>query len=190
MCSELCVAHRVFIVCSLSIASLSPRQVIRLLVDQARHSWPNTPINKSFKWQVFGKISAKFSLCRQSAINLEDVKTTETTRWNFENNPLPKHCKFKYFEATTRTTETTTTLKATPSHQNHPVLGLRRGPFRTKNATEPEAILFHYHPIFLSAAKWCRFSQEKQVCMSPLHSVCKSCSELSPPTEFALHSEF
>ena len=41
---------------------------MRLLVDQARHSWPNTPINKSFKWQAFGKISAKFSLCRQSAI--------------------------------------------------------------------------------------------------------------------------
>ena len=63
-----CVAQRVFIVCSLSTAYLSPRQVIRLLVDQARHSWPNTPINKWKKLKVFGRVSTKFSLCRQSAI--------------------------------------------------------------------------------------------------------------------------
>ena len=68
-CSELCIAERVSIVCGLSTAQLSPKQDIPLLVDQARHSWPNTGTNKSFRRHLFGKTSAKFSLCRNPTIN-------------------------------------------------------------------------------------------------------------------------
>ena len=57
-----------FIVCNLHTAQPSARQVMPLLVDQARHSWPNTHTKQSFKRQVFGKIRSKSSLWRQSAI--------------------------------------------------------------------------------------------------------------------------
>ena len=71
-----CVAQRVSIVCSLSTAQLSPRQAIPLLVDEARHSWLNTRKNKLFKRHVFGKTSAKFSLCSNPTIIKADRPRT------------------------------------------------------------------------------------------------------------------
>ena len=67
----------VSIVCSLSTAQLSPRQAIPLLVDQARHSWPNTRTNKSFRRHVFGKTSANFHSAGNPTITITPLRSRE-----------------------------------------------------------------------------------------------------------------
>ena len=51
-------------------------------------------------------------------------------------------------------------------------LYLPTGPFRTKNSTAPEAVVFNYHSSFLQSVPFCcLLSLEKQGFLSTLHSV-------------------